>query len=212
MQIDDAHCEALLLRASAGDAKASRELIEYLWPRWLEAVKKSRSLGALARSEDVVHDVVARLVEKLTREDGRALKSYSSWHERHADKTFSDWIRIVTKNAVRDYARERLGPRDASNEPSVKRLLNEFANSAVLEELGVRPPVTAAQTARELLEFASKRLGQEQAEVLDAWLSGADFEDIGRDLGISSEQARQRLRAGIAILRRYFVGSSKSSG
>lgn len=211
MQIDDAHCEALLSRAASGDAKASRELIEYLWPRWLEAVQKSRSLGALGRSEDVVHDVVARLVEKLTREDGRALKSYASWRERHGDKTFSDWIRIVTKNAVRDYARERLGPRDANHEPSVKRLLNEFASSAALEELGVRPPVTAAQTARELLEFASKRLAKDQAEVLDAWLSGADFEDIGRDLGVSAEQARQRLRAGIAILRRYFAGSSKSS-
>jgi RNA polymerase sigma factor (sigma-70 family) len=208
MQIDDEYCRVRVSRAVEGDSQAARELVEYLWPRWLEAVKKSRSLGAFARSEDVVHDVVARLVEKLTRDDARALRSYASWQERRADKTFSDWIRIVTKNVVRDYARERLGPRESNVEPSVKRLLNEFANSSALEQLGTRPPFTAAQTARELLEFASKRLAVEQAQVLEAWLAGSDFDEIGRELGVEPEQARQRLRSGIAVLRRYFLGSA----
>lgn len=212
MQIDDEYCRSRATRAAEGDAQAARELVEYLWPRWLEAVKKSRSLGSLARSEDVVHDVVARLVEKLTRDDGRALRSYASWQERHGGKTFSDWIRIVTKNVVRDYARERLGPRESNDEPSVKRLLNEFANSSALEQLGARPPFTAAQTARELLEFASKRLAVEQAQVLEAWLAGSDFDEIGRDLGVDPEQARQRLRSGIAVLRRYFLGSPGAAG
>ncbi|HEX6766990.1 MAG TPA: hypothetical protein VF103_15950, partial [Polyangiaceae bacterium] len=199
-------CETLAARAAAGDAAASKALVEHLWPVWVDMVRGSRSLGELGRSEDHVHDVVARLVEKIGRPDGRGLRLYAPWRERNPGKTFEDWIRIVTKNAVRDYLRKKLGPRrPASGEPSMKRLLNEFASSPLLDDLGVRPPLTAAQTARELAEFAKNKLSAEQFRALGAWLEGASFEDMAKGTDTTPEDAKQRVRAAGAIRRRHFV-------
>ncbi|HEY3494249.1 MAG TPA: hypothetical protein VGK73_06170 [Polyangiaceae bacterium] len=206
--MDTALCERLAKLGAEGDASAIRKLVESLWPVWVEMVRTSRSMGPLARSEDHVHEVVTRLVEKLGRADGRGLRLYLEWRARNAEKTWADWLRIVTKNAVRDYAREQIGPKQADpDEPSLKRLLNEFSSSVALEELGARPPLTAAQTARELLEFARRRLPADQLAALAGWLEGASFEDIGAELGIAEGDARKLLRASVATLRREFAGA-----
>jgi RNA polymerase sigma factor (sigma-70 family) len=203
--IDAARCERLAERGAAGDENARRTLMEVLWPSLLEMVRSSRSMGSLARSADHVHEVATRLVEKLAGRDGHVLRTYAPWRNRNPERTFADWLRIVTKNAVRDYVREQVGPRNAdADEPSLKRLLNEFTSSPVLEEQGVRPPLTAAQTARELLEFARDRLPEPQLRVLAAWLEGASFEDIGAEAGGTAGEARKLLRAAVATLRRQF--------
>jgi DNA-directed RNA polymerase specialized sigma24 family protein len=199
-------CEKLAARAASGDATASRSLVEHLWPVWVEMVRGSRSLGELGRSEDHVHDVVAKLVEKIGRADGRGLRLYAPWREKNPEKTFEDWIRIVTKNAIRDHLRKQIGPRrPGPNEPSLKRLLNEFASSPLLDDLGVRPPLTAAQTARELAEFARTRLPTDQFRLLGAWLEGASFEDMAKETATTPEDARKLVRAAIATLRRHFA-------
>lgn len=206
-ELDLAFCEELAARAAEGDASACRALVEHLWPAWVDAVRSNRSMGALAAADDHVHEVVTRLAEKIGRADGRGLRLYRPWRERNPDKTFADWIRIVTKNVIRDYVREQLGPvTSGDGEVSLKRLLNEFASSPALEEQGVRPPLTAAQTARELLEFARKRLPAGQLRALALWLEGATFEDIASELGSDVEEARKLLRAGVATLRREFAG------
>ena len=205
--LDDRQWEALVARAAAGDELARRSLLERLWPVWTEMVRSSRSMGSFARSDDHVDAVVGRLIEKIARPDGRALRSYLDWQASHGDQTFADWIRIVTKNAVRDHLRDQLGTGNPTpaGEPSVKRLLNEFAVSPVAaEDLGHRPPVTAAQTARELLEFAASRLPEAHLRALSQWLAGATFEEIGRAEGEPSAAARGKVRAGIAVLRRHF--------
>jgi RNA polymerase sigma factor (sigma-70 family) len=205
--IDAGLCEKLVTQAVAGDPAAARQLVEHLWPSWIDMVRSSRSLGPAPRSDDQVHDVVARLVEKFGKPEGRSLRLYAPWKERNPEKTFADWIRIVVKNVIRDYAREKLGTRRAQqDEISVKRLLNEFASSPVLEELGVRPPITSAQTARELMEFAHERLPADQLRSLGLWLEGASFEDMGADLRLAPQQCRQLLRAAVATLRRQFTG------
>jgi RNA polymerase sigma factor (sigma-70 family) len=207
--IDDRRCELLIKRSLAGDSAACGELVEYLWPFWLEMVQSNRAMRRLVNLEDGVHDVVVRLVEKLSQAEGRGFHSYLSWKERNGDKAFQDWLRIVTKNMIRDYLREQLGPQTSAGEPSIKRLLNEFASAPVLEGLGIRPPVTLTQTARELLEFAGKRLKPIQLDVLSAWLKGASFEEIALELAVTQETARQDLRSAIAVLRRYFAGSDE---
>ncbi len=137
---DVAACDSLASRAASGDAAALRTLVERLWPAWLEIIASSRSMGTFARSEDHVRNVATRLVEKVQQRDGHALRLYALWLERHPGKNLLDWIRIITANAVRDYVTAQLGPRQPSgDEPSAKRLLNEFASSALLDELGVRP-------------------------------------------------------------------------
>jgi hypothetical protein len=168
-------------------------------------VRANRSMGPLARSEEHVHNVVGRLVEKLGRPDGRALQRYGEWRKTHRDRTFEDWIKIVTKNAIRDYVRRQLGRPAVSDERiTPTHLLNELAGSPLIESLGVRPPITAAQTARELLEFADANLPAEQVGALRLWLSGADDDEIARAHGISPIDARKLLRAGVAVLRRRF--------
>jgi len=208
--LDDRQWEELASRAAAGDKPARSDLLERLWPLWTEMVRSSRSMGSFARSEDHVDAVVANLVEKIARPDGRALRRYLAWQVSHRDQTFADWNRIVTKNAVRDHLRNQLGARSQTQagEPSAKRLLNEFAMSpAADEERGHRPPVTAAQTARELLDFAVSRLPAGHLRALRQWLADASFEEIGRAEGAPAAEARRRVRAGIAVLRRHFGDS-----
>lgn len=208
--IDDERCERLIEQSVAGDTAARRELVEYLWPVWLDWVQASRAMRRLVNLEDGVHDVVVKLVEKLSQNDCRGFHSYLPWKEGNTGKSFQDWLRIVTKNMIRDYLRERVGPQTLDGQPSIKRLLNEFASAPILDELGIRPPVTLSQTARELLEFARNRLKSTQLIVLDSWLKGADFEEMATELGSTPETARQDLRSAIAVLRRYFAGSQVS--
>ena len=203
--IDVPLCEELASRAAEGDPEARRRLVEALWPVWIGMVRVNRSMGPLARSDEHVHNVVGKLVEKLGRLDGRALRRYGEWRKAHGDRTFEDWIKIVTKNAIRDYVRQQLGRSVISDEKiTPTHLINELTASPLVESLGVRPPITAAQTARELLEFAAANLPVEQVAALRLWLDGADDDEIARAQGISPNDARKLLRAGIAVLRRRF--------
>jgi DNA-directed RNA polymerase specialized sigma24 family protein len=204
--LDSPLYDDLVARAAGGDTDARQRLLECLWSIWGEMVRANRSMGSFAKSDDHVDNVVGQLVEKFGRPDGRALRQYIAWRADHDQQTFADWLRIVTKNAIRDYLRAQLGTErpPATGEPSVKRLLNEFAFSPAIDELGIRPPVTAAQTARELLEFAVERLPGEQIQVLRQWLDGASFDEIGDACGISRVEAQRSVRASIAVLRRHF--------
>jgi DNA-directed RNA polymerase specialized sigma24 family protein len=205
--IDPLLCEALIARVTLGDQKAWQALIKHLWPILLKIVRSSRAMGPLAKSEDQVRDVLTKLVEKLGKDRARGLGLYGPWRERHPDKTFEDWIRIVTSNVVRDHVRETMGDAAAFEEPGVKRLLNEFATSPVLAELGIRPPITTAQTARELFEFAQRTLPADRWRALVLWVEGASYEEIGAELGLPNEEAGAKLvRAAIAVLRRAFAG------
>ena len=183
----------------------------HLWPFWQHAVRTSRALGPLVRSEDTVHDVVAALVEKLGPEAGAALGLYPAWRAANPEKTFADWIRIVTAYAVRDHVRRALGrgrARDAEL-PSPKRLLNELAASPMADDpaLAVHPAMTVAQTARQLLAWADGRLAPDQLRALVLWMEGAEVDEIGEELcGGDAEAARRLTRAAVAALRRHFAG------
>ena len=203
-RLDVARCEALARRAAGGDDAAWRELtFEHLWPAWASMVKASRFMGPLRSSDDHVHNVRERLVEKLR----SGIKRYPEWQERRADKTFEDWIKIVTANVIRRYVEEQLGDAmaAAAADPSVKQLLNEFATSPLIDRLSARPPITAAQTARQMLEFAAGRLETPHYRALALWIEGASFEDIAADLGLGGAREAEGLqRAAVAVLRREF--------
>lgn len=207
-ELDHQRCERLASRAVDGDEAAWRELIEHVWPVCAAIVQSNRTLRAMGRLEDRVRDVLTALTHKLGRDKGRGLKLYFSWIQRHSDKTFGDWIRIVTKNVLRDYISAELGEVDSGapkTEPSPKRILNEFARSGIVEDIGVRPPFTAAQLARQLLDFARARLPPDHLSALTLWLDGAGFEEIAAELGLESpEAARSLVRAALAVLRRKF--------
>ncbi len=211
-ELDLKHCELLVARAGDGDVQAWDTLVRRLWPCLLTLARRGR--GSPDRSLDDRHDVAAAVIAKLGGREGRGLKQFGTSRQRHPDKTFADWIRIVTRNVVRDGLRQRLGPATAADmdaSPSVKRLLNEFASSPALETLGFRPPVTLAQTARQLLEFASSHLPADQYGALARWIRGASFEDIAAELRVGEAVGRRLVRAAVATLRRRFVVDDKSA-
>lgn len=107
--VDVVLLEDLAKRAARGDDGAREELIEALRPTWLRIVQRSRSLGQLARSEEHVNQVLTLAIEKLGKQQGRALKLFLPWRERNTDKTFLDWLRLVTKSVIREYVREQVG-------------------------------------------------------------------------------------------------------
>lgn len=197
--------EALARRAVAGEAGVFRALMAALWDPCLALARASRVMRS--SNEDDAREVVTELMAKLERDEHRALKLYVDWAGRHPDKGFADWIKITLANVVRDHARERRGG-EVGQTPegvSAKRLLNELAQTLPLEDLGVRPPVTDAQTARQLLEFARGRLAEGQLSALHDWLQGKSYDAIAGDLALESPQEAKRLvRAAVAVLRRQF--------
>ncbi len=209
--IDSSTCEALASRAVSGDEAAWQALIAHLWPELSALVRNSRTMGRFGRSDDHAHDVLTRLVERLRRDGGRGLALYAPWRERNPEKTFADWIRIVTVNVMRRYVHENLLRASADAQaplPSVKRLLNEFSQSPVMDR-GERPPMTNLQTARELLTFAATRLPEVQYRALVAWIETMSFEEIADQLGLGDAASAERaVRAATAVLRRQFAGKS----
>jgi DNA-directed RNA polymerase specialized sigma24 family protein len=202
--IDVERAERLVLKAGSGDGAAFNELVTLIWPGLSQSMKRSRRLASAGADEDGAHDVALRIIEKLRARDFHALSLFSSWHSRHPEKTVLDWLRIVSANVTRDYLRELRGHTTRTELPTPKQLLNAFSAVISEEDLGTRPPVTRAQTARQLLEFAESRLDPVQLSALREWLTGASFAEIGTGLGNTEDGARRSVRAALAVLRREF--------
>lgn len=218
LELDNNRCEELIQRGAAGDVAACRELVDYLWPAWLELVRASRGIQLLPNAEDGIHEVVAILTEKLSGPDARGFQLYLPWRQRNPDKAFEDWLGITTQNTIRDYLREHVGaqPR-SSSEPSIKQLLGEFTAASPVPAASVgRPPVTVTQTTRELLEFARTRLPPRAFSVFETWLAGgnltgansagANLDNAAAETQLSATEVRSLLRSALAILRRHFAG------
>ena len=214
MAVDSALCEQLIPVALQGDEAAWQALIGHLWAELSGLVRAHRTMAPLGRSDDHLHDVLTRLVGRLRRDGGRGLQLYRDWHARNPHKTFADWIHIVTVNIMRTYVRAQLAPAPGDAPlVSVKRFLNEFAQSPMLEELGVRPPITDAQTAQELLTFARTRLPEAQCRALLMWIEDVPFPKIARRLKLGTgDEAEQVVRAATAVLRRHFRGRAAPEG
>jgi DNA-directed RNA polymerase specialized sigma24 family protein len=208
--LDAARCDALARRAAAGDGAAWQELVGHVWPVCQRIVGSNRAMRRFGVSTDRVSDVVTNLLGKLGGEGARGLKLYVGWLERHPDRTFADWIRIVTANAARDYVRdheaELLASADQA-EPSVTGLFNQFTTSGALDEIGERPALTAAQTARQLRAYAERHLPADQLQALMIWIDKGGYPEIAAELGLDGPEAAKRLvRAALAVLRRQFTG------
>ena len=206
---EESDVERLALAAADGDAAARQRLVEHLWPFWLNRVRTRKGMRLLSQSEDHVHNVVVRLVQKLL--TPATLKSYIEWRNDAPQASFMQWASQVTDNEALDYVRSVAGraPADATEEgPSRKLLLNEFATSPILEELGMRPPNTDLQTAQQLLQFARSRLPDDQLRAVTLWLQGDTDAEIALALSIQDRAARGLRRAAIARLRREFGAES----
>ena len=198
--------DALVDAAVGGDDDVRQQLVERLWPFWLNRVRTRKAMRVLAQSDDHLHNVVARLVQKLLLP--ATLESYVRWRAAAPNATFIQWLHEVTDNEVLDYVRSVAGrarPDSSAEEgPSAKLLLNEFSSSPLLDELGIRPPNTTLQTAQELLNFARSRLPADQLQAVTLWLQGDTDAEIAAGMGIAEEAGRALRRAAVARLRREF--------
>lgn len=187
----------------------SKELVEKLWRPWQKTVRRNPAMRAISGTEDDITNVLLLLIEKFTPPSGLSFSKYPDWQVRNPQKSFDDWMCIVVANVVRDYART-LSRQPSTralrldHEPSPKRFLNEYMRSPISQRLSIRPPYTAKETVRKLLEHASTSLRGEQLRALAMWLEGGSFVEIGEALCCSGDEGRKLLRAAIAHLRRQF--------
>ncbi|MFO0616235.1 MAG: hypothetical protein U0414_26815 [Polyangiaceae bacterium] len=214
--LDVPRCHAIAVRGGALTDAEWKSLLAEIWPFLELRVKRNRTMGSLARSDDNVRDVMTAVVARLSPTEGNALAGYADWCKEHEREDFDDWLRIVVSFAIRDYVRAALGRSTKVKDPdlpSVKRLLNEFASSPASDDVfgSERPQFTLAQTARQLLAFARESLSSDQHRALSLWLDDVDFGEIEGELGLDGEEAARKLvRAALATLRRRFAISSRA--
>lgn len=197
-------------RIVGGDSAAWTQLITELEPRLVELLRRSRTLGPLRHNVDDCRAVMVSVLERLNRDDFRALRLFEPWAKAHPGKDFGDWIRIVTANLARDHVSSRLGhAKHGDDEPALnKRMINTLASLLPGDDdqrLAFRPSITAGQLARELLDYAARALGPAQLLALRRWMDGASFDEIAAELGLATPRAADKLvRAALARLRRRF--------
>lgn len=202
-------------RVVGGDAAAWKELVIQLEPLLIQLLRRTRTLGPMRHNIDDCRAVMTSVLERLSKDDFRGLRLFVRWSDVNPGKDFGDWIRIVTANLARDHVSARLGgaasPGAAEGEaPLNKRLLNTLASllpDGDDHRLAFRPAMTDVQAARELLEYAARSLETAQLRALHRWMDGASFDELARELDLSSPRDADKLvRAALARLRRHFGG------
>jgi DNA-directed RNA polymerase specialized sigma24 family protein len=215
-RLDDEACSQLFARVKSTSDPAWRELVELLWPELTRLVRASRAMVALAQSDDHVHNAALLVLEKVSSDGFRAARLARAWTEAHPGKTLGDWLRIVTANAARDYARARTR-KSGSGALAVDRRLVSSLASLLPDEDELGPASMLSQTsgyaARELARWADRELPPEQRAALACWLKGASFEEIATEIGAIDEAAAKRVvRAAVAALRRHANAAEASTG
>lgn len=199
--------DEILRQVLRGDQVAWMRLFSRYGPVVERIARTNRSMGSYRESEDDVRNVMAHVFERLRRDDYRALRMFHVWRDQNPDKSFQDWLTIVTVNIVRNYISTKLGAR-SQNGASIKQLVNTLAEALPPAggELSTRPHITTKEAALRILEFAHDHLTSDQFSVLAAWLAGTSFDDMVSEIHVADAKVAERLlRAGLARLRRQFV-------
>lgn len=199
--------ESLIAPVCDGDEVAWQALWRKLDPELDALVRRRRMLGRLSEREDDRRGVVLLVMAKLRQDGFRRLKMYSEERRRNADLSLLTWLTVVLRNCAVDYARAHPdyvpGQRQGSARPG--GIAEGLPLPPASRGPGARPPVTAARTAGELLEFVRRELPEEQQRALELWMAGHDAADIAAALGLASAAAATRIvRAAVERLRRQF--------
>ncbi len=204
--MDVAAAEALVVRLVGGEVAAWPALATMIHPLLERLARNRRHLGPLAEAVDHRREVVVATLAKLGRNQWRSLHTFGPWREANPTKDFGDWLRIVVANVAREHVERTLGGRGASAAAN-QRLVHTLATALGEDDgPGLRPAMTDAQTAREILEYARAHLDPRQTTALAAWLEGADADAIAVAVGVADpDLAARMVRAALARLRRAFT-------
>ncbi|HEU4732232.1 MAG TPA: hypothetical protein VFT22_30265 [Kofleriaceae bacterium] len=202
--------DEILRQVLRGDQVAWMRLFSRHGPVVERIARTNRSMGSYRESEDDVRNVMTRVFERLRRDDYRALRTFYGWRDQNPNKTFPDWLTIVTVNVIRNYISAKLGARNKGG-TSIKQLINTLADALPPDggKLSTRPHITTKEAAQRILEFARDHLANDQFSVLAAWLAGTSFGDMVSEIQLTDAKTAERLlRAALARLRRQFVEHS----
>lgn len=190
--------EDLCVRAQSGDADAEEQLIER-YSRLVRAVARPYFLSG-GDFEDLIQEGMLGLLS--------AVREYTP--ERGASfRTFAEvCVRRRVYSALRKAAREKNSPLNNS----VPLEAPFFDGAAPLGDGAVTPEelVLGAERTREFMETLAGILSGFEAEVLDFYLQGLSYEEIGRLTGKDAkavDNAVQRIRR---KLSRHLLNSGDS--
>lgn len=174
--------EALVVRSSQGDRAAFEELI--------------RRTGRLVFSQVMLKVGDTHLAEDLTQET--FLNAYRSIATMYEPKGFRAWLLKIANSVVIDHARKTMRKKRAGARSSVEGLDVADCKPGPAEE-------TEMNEAREEALNLLRALPEDYRLPLTLrYLGNADYESIGRQLGISNGSLRGLLNRGMALLRAEF--------
>lgn len=201
--LDVARVESLIDARLRGDAQAAARFVDAFCAFALPTLERMRLLARA--DEDAPREVMTRVLDRLARDEGRALAGFQDWRARNPHRTIRDWLLIVLTNGAREHVRAERARR-AVGPPSRTRVINELVELTEANEPGERAPMTPLQTARAIIEYARSHLPVIQLQCLDRWLVGGEFEEISVEFGLAGpEDAQRQVRAALASLRRHYA-------
>ncbi len=225
--LDDVLADPLVLGVVQGDRVAWFQLAMLIedWvstrvPRHFRMRK-----AKLADSEDDVRDVLLEVIERVQRDDFRALRQYLEQKleavpdvredtSEKAPRSFAGWLHGLVDYAIRDHVRNRYGrvserpPSDDDPEPTISRRdLGSWAVHPQKPVSGVfgeaNPALTSMLTARAILRYAEQEFAPRELSVFRRYLEQASFDELAAEFAFASKQEaeaevrklKERLRA-----------------
>lgn len=220
--LPDVVADPLVLGVVHGDRAAWFELTLHI-EEWVEAhvprhwrMRKARLTG----SPDDVRDVLLETLERVDRDDFRALRQYlarkqeevpdvrSAAPEPTGDLTFAGWLAGLVDFAIRDHVRKRYGRAPARStsetEPSepqiqTKRSLHSWAVHPSESQSGqfgsAAPGLSRLLTARSILSYAGEVFDARELAFFGRYLEQATFEELADEFALARpELARAEVR------------------
>ncbi len=208
----DDEIDALIAPVTTGDEAAWQALWQRLEPRLARLLAQPTFLGLRDR-DDERRAIALEVMTRLRADKYRRLGQFLEARRGTPGLRFMTWLRVVTKRVGIDYLRGH------SDYIDRRRDADASANGAwvgidplpAASELpGERPPVTAINTARQLLAYADGALTALQRRALELWTQGDSHDEIAQatDLADGAEAAKV-VRAAIERLRRQFRGGDR---
>ena len=220
--LPDILADPLVLGVVHGDRAAWFELTLHI-EAWIEShvprhwrMRKAR----LSHSEDDVRDVLLETLERVDRDDFRALRTYlerkqqalpdvrAPQREGATELTFAGWLAGLVDFAIRDHVRKRYGraPASATNEDEppglpvlTKRSMHSWAVHPTETQSGhfgsAAAGLSRLLTARSILSYASEVFDARELRFFARYLEQATFEELAQEFSLARpELARAEAR------------------
>jgi DNA-directed RNA polymerase specialized sigma24 family protein len=232
-ELPDIVADPLVLGVVHGDRAAWFQLTLFI-EKWVhEHVPRHWRMrrARLASSADDVRDVFLETLERIDRDDFRALRLYLKRKMKETPNvraassddeiTFVAWLAALVDFAIRDHVRRRYGrvsaKRTTDEDPAAprtpsKRSLQSWAvhpsDSQSGHFGGANPGLSRLLTARSILSYAGETFAPHELRFFERYLDHASFEELADEFSLTAAQARDQVRRLKERLRAHFRSST----